>query len=222
VLPVVVHDCIGCFADQVKLTHALVRDLDKAVGEIKHLGEHGEEASQMIMELGVLCKQHVKAAQKLREEKTTLDGMAESHDKLTMEFADEFGYNRMDEDADDEDDDEEEEDDNDGGDAATPLLLRHPPFATPLVVASKEIVIDDVEEDPMEMVLEQEVPEAHEVILADAELEPPKPCFNNLLMRDYEESPSRMMDDPHELDDPTEAIYDLDEWYPEDGSNDRD
>jgi hypothetical protein len=38
-------------------------------------------------------------------------------------------------------------------------------------------------------------------------------------MRDYEESPSRMMDDPHELDDLT-VNYDMDEWYPEDGSND--
>jgi hypothetical protein len=33
-------------------------------------------------------------------------------------------------------------------------------------------------------------------------------------MREYEESPLRMMDDPHELDDPTEADYDVDEWYP--------
>jgi hypothetical protein len=41
-------------------------------------------------------------------------------------------------------------------------------------------------------------------------------------MRDYEESLSRMMDDPHELDDLTKADYDVDEWYPEDGSNDRD
>jgi hypothetical protein len=30
------------------------------------------------------------------------------------------------------------------------------------------------------------------------------------------------MDDLHELDDPTEADYDVDEWYPEDGSSDRD
>jgi hypothetical protein len=39
-------------------------------------------------------------------------------------------------------------------------------------------------------------------------------------MRDYEESPSRMMDDPDELDDLTEADYDVDEWYPEDGRRD--
>jgi hypothetical protein len=41
-------------------------------------------------------------------------------------------------------------------------------------------------------------------------------------MRDYKESPSRMMDDPHVLDNPTEADYDVDEWYLKDGSNDRD
>jgi hypothetical protein len=41
-------------------------------------------------------------------------------------------------------------------------------------------------------------------------------------MRDYEESPSRMMDKLHELEDPTEADYDVDEWYPEDVSRDRD
>jgi hypothetical protein len=40
-------------------------------------------------------------------------------------------------------------------------------------------------------------------------------------MRDYEESPSRIMDDPHELGDPAKADYDVDEWYPEDGSIDR-
>jgi hypothetical protein len=38
-------------------------------------------------------------------------------------------------------------------------------------------------------------------------------------MRDYEESPSRMMDD---LDDPTEVRSDMDEWFLEDGSNGRD
>jgi hypothetical protein len=43
-----------------------------------------------------------------------------------------------------------------------------------------------------------------------------------MIMRDYEESSSRMMDDPYELDDPTEVDYNVDEWYPEDGSNDRD
>jgi hypothetical protein len=41
-------------------------------------------------------------------------------------------------------------------------------------------------------------------------------------MTDREESPSRMMDDLGDLDDPTEANYDVDKWFPEDGSNDRD
>jgi hypothetical protein len=49
-----------------------------------------------------------------------------------------------------------------------------------------------------------------------------------MIMRDYEESPSRMVDGPHELDDLDdlddliEADYDVDEWFPEDGSNDQD
>jgi hypothetical protein len=47
---------IGCFTDQVKLTRALVRDLDEAVNEVKLLGEHEEESSQKIIELEALCK----------------------------------------------------------------------------------------------------------------------------------------------------------------------
>jgi hypothetical protein len=37
-------------------------------------------------------------AQKLREEKTKLEGMVESHDELITEFTDKFGYNCSDED----------------------------------------------------------------------------------------------------------------------------
>jgi hypothetical protein len=37
------HDHIGCFADQVKLTGDLVRDLDEAVKEVNLLGEHEVE-----------------------------------------------------------------------------------------------------------------------------------------------------------------------------------
>jgi hypothetical protein len=61
VMPVGDHDHIGCFVDQVKLTHALVRDLDEAIKEINLLGEHEEESSQKITELVVLRK-------RLREE----------------------------------------------------------------------------------------------------------------------------------------------------------
>jgi hypothetical protein len=72
-MPVGDHDHIGCFANQVKLTRALVRDLDEAVKEVKLLGEHEEELSQTITELEALCKRLREDAKKLREEKTTLE-----------------------------------------------------------------------------------------------------------------------------------------------------
>jgi hypothetical protein len=49
-----------------------------------------------------------------------------------------------------------------------------------------------------------------------------------MIMRDYEDNPPRMENGPHELDglddldNPTEADYNVDEWFPEDGSNDQD
>jgi hypothetical protein len=61
VIPAEGHDRIGCLPDQVKLTHALVRDLDEAVKENKQLGEHGEEASRNITELEALRKQLTEA-----------------------------------------------------------------------------------------------------------------------------------------------------------------
>jgi hypothetical protein len=45
-------------------------------------------------------------AQKLKEEKTTLEGMIQFRDELTMEMAEECGLNRMGENDDDEDDDD--------------------------------------------------------------------------------------------------------------------
>jgi hypothetical protein len=42
VMPTRDHDHIGRFADQVKLTRALVRDLDEAIKEVNLLGEHEE------------------------------------------------------------------------------------------------------------------------------------------------------------------------------------
>jgi hypothetical protein len=56
VMPVGDHDHIGCFTDQVKLTHALVRDLDEAIKEVKRLGENEQESNQKITELETLCK----------------------------------------------------------------------------------------------------------------------------------------------------------------------
>jgi hypothetical protein len=101
VLPTKDHDRMGCFTDQVKLTCALVRDLDEAVKEVKLLGEHEEESSQKIAELEALCKKLREDAQKLEEEKTTLEGTVESHDELIMEIARETGLDLMGEDAED-------------------------------------------------------------------------------------------------------------------------
>jgi hypothetical protein len=60
----------------------------------------------------------------------------------------------------------------------------------------------------------------HEVILADVEPEVPQPHLYHALMRDYEASPPRMMEDLD--DDPNEGRSDMDEWFPEDGSNNSD
>jgi hypothetical protein len=101
---------MGCFTDQVKLTHALVRDLDEAIKEVKLLGEHEEESSQKITKLETLCKKLREDAQRLEEEKATLEGMVESHDELLMEIARETGLNCLGEDAEDEGEDEDAED----------------------------------------------------------------------------------------------------------------
>jgi hypothetical protein len=42
---------------------------------VKLLGEHEEESSQKITELEAMCKRLREDAQKLKEEKTTLEGM---------------------------------------------------------------------------------------------------------------------------------------------------
>jgi hypothetical protein len=60
------------------------------------------------------------------------------------------------------------------------------------------------------------------VILVDEEPELPHPRLYHTLMRDHEESPSRMMDDLDDLDNSTKADYDVNEWYPKDRSNDQD
>jgi hypothetical protein len=161
VLPTGDRDHIGCFTKQVKLTRALVRDLDEVVKEVKLLGEHAEESSQKITKLESLCKRLREDAQKLKEEKVILEGMVESRDELIMEIAKDTGLDRMGEDV---------EDDNDGGDATAP----------PAATAPEEII---EEEHPVEMVP----------------------------VRDYEESPSRMMDDLDDLDDLIEASSDMDE-----------
>jgi peptidoglycan hydrolase CwlO-like protein len=119
-----------CFTDQVKLTHALVQNLDEAVKEVKLLGEHEVESSQKITELEALCKKLREDTQRLEEKKATLEEMVESHDELLMEIARETELDRMGE---DEDEEEEEEDADDGGDAAAPPATAPPP-SVPLLL----------------------------------------------------------------------------------------
>jgi hypothetical protein len=60
VLPARDHDRIGCFTDQVKLTRALVQDLDAAIKEVRLLGEHevmpeDHGARSLVQEIEVRC-----------------------------------------------------------------------------------------------------------------------------------------------------------------------
>jgi hypothetical protein len=151
-IPAEGRDHIGCLADQVKLTHASVRDLDEVVKEIQYLGNHGEEASQRITKIEAQCKQKEDAAKKLKEEEANREGMIQSRDELIMEMADKYGLNRMGENDNDEDKDDEE-DNNDGGDVSAPPAAAPPPVATPPAAAPDVILIEE-EENPMEMVLE--------------------------------------------------------------------
>jgi hypothetical protein len=174
VMPAGDRDHIGCFSDQVKLTRALVQDLDKAIKEVNLLEEHEKESSHKIIELEALCKRLREDTQKLREEKTTLEGMIQSRDELILEMAKECGLNRMGENNDDED-----EDDNDEGNAVAP--------PTPAPAAVPEEIIE--EENPVE---------------------------NG--PHDLDD-----LDDLGDLDeDPNEGCSDVEEWFPQDGSNDRD
>jgi myosin heavy subunit len=147
ILPAGGHNCMGCFTDQVKLTRALVQDLDEPIKEVKLLGEHEEELSQKIIELEALCKKLREDTERLEEEKATLEGMVESHDEMLMEIAREMGLDHTGE---DENDEEEEEDTDDGGEAATPPATTPPPPTPPAVIPEE---ID--EEGPVEVTLEQ-------------------------------------------------------------------
>jgi predicted nuclease with TOPRIM domain len=129
------RDHIGCFANQVKLTRALVRYLDEAIKEVNLLREHEEESSQKITELEAVCKRLREDAQRLREERTTLEGMIQSHDELIVEMAEEYGLNHI-----GENDDDEDENNDDEGNAIAP------PAPAPATVL--EEIIE--EEDPVE------------------------------------------------------------------------
>jgi hypothetical protein len=168
------RDHIECFTDQVKLTRALVQDLNEAIKEANLLGEHEEESSQKITELENVCKRLREDAQRLREERTTLEGMIQSCDELILKMAEEYGLNHMGENNDDED-----ENDDDEGNTVTPLAPA--PAAVPEEIIKEE---DPVENGPQE--------------LDD-------------------------LDDLGDLDeDPNEGRSNMDEWFPQDGSNDRD
>jgi hypothetical protein len=150
----------------------LVRDLNEAVKEVNLLGEHKEESSPKIIELEALCKRLREDAQRLREERITLEGMIQSRDELILEMAEEYGLNRMGVNDEDENDDDE-------GNTITP--------PAPVPAAVPEEIIE--EEDPME-------------------------------------------NGPHELDDlddlgdlgedSNEVRSNMEEWFPQNESNDRD
>jgi hypothetical protein len=132
------RDHIGCFTDQVKLTRALVRDLNEAVMEVNLLGEHEEESSQKITEPEAVCKRLREDIQRLREERTTPEGMIQSRDELILEMAKEYGLNRMGENNDDED---EDENDDDEGNAVTPLAPA--PTAVPEEIIEEEYPVEN-------------------------------------------------------------------------------
>jgi hypothetical protein len=122
--------------------------------------------------LEVVCKRLREDTQRLREERTTLEGMIQSRGELILEMDEEYGFNRM-----GENDDDEDQNDNDEGNA-----VAHP--APTLTVVPEEIV---EEEDPVEN--------------GPQELDD--------------------LDDLGDLDDDSnEGHSDVDEWFPQDGSND--
>jgi hypothetical protein len=82
---------------------------------VKLLGEHEEESSQKITKLEALCKRLREDTEKLREEKTTLEGMIQSREELIMEMAEDYGLNHM---------GENDEDDDDEGNTVAPLHLQ--------------------------------------------------------------------------------------------------
>jgi hypothetical protein len=78
-------------------------------------------------------------------------------------------------------------------------------------------------EGPVEVIPEQEAPIPHEVIPVDVEPMMPQLRLYHALMRDYEENPLRLEDDFDDLDDnPSEDHSNMDKYFPDDESNDRD
>jgi hypothetical protein len=113
-------------------------------------------------------------AQRLMEERATLEGMIQSRDELILEMAGEYGLNHMGE----NDDDEDENDDDEGNTIAPPAPA---PAAVPEEIVEEE---DPVANGP------QELDDLDD--LGDAD------------------------------EDPNEGHSDVDELFPQDGSNDQD
>jgi hypothetical protein len=80
-------------------------------------------------------------AQRLREERTTLEGMIQSRDELILEMAEEYGLNRM-----GENDDDVDENDEDEGNAVAPLAPA--PATVPEEIIEEE---NPVENGPHEL-----------------------------------------------------------------------
>jgi hypothetical protein len=72
--------------------------------------------------------------QKLKEEKTTLEGMIQSRDELIMEMAEEYGLNRLGENNDNKDDD------NEGNVVAPPAPA---PAAVPEEIIEEEAPVEN-------------------------------------------------------------------------------
>jgi hypothetical protein len=80
-------------------------------------------------------------AQRLREERTTLEGMIQSRDELILKMAEEYELNRM-----GENDDDKDENDDDEGNTVAPTAPT--PAAVPEEIVEEE---DPVENGPHEM-----------------------------------------------------------------------
>jgi hypothetical protein len=107
---------------------------------MKHPGHTYGGFISAISERGMteaLCKRLREDAEKLREEKTALEGMIQSRDELIMEMAEEYRLDHMRENDEDNDDDDE-------GNTVAPLA--------PAPTTMPEII---EEEAPVEMVPEQ-------------------------------------------------------------------
>jgi hypothetical protein len=208
VLPADVRDCVGCLPNPVKLIGALNQDLDEAMKEICHLGNHEEEANQRITKLETLYKQDGEVVEKLKKENATLERMVQFRDELIIEIAVETRLDRMGEDNDEDDSDEEDDDNNNGGDTVASPTVMPSPAAMQTAAATPELIIMEEELDSEETVPEQEATEALEVVLPEEEPEPLQPRLFTMLVRDHELSPLMIYDD---LDDPSHAYYDVDE-----------